>query len=356
MLIIDGHLDLAWNILMGNRDLNLPLPQQRSREDPALGRGMGMGTVAFPEMRVGRVAICFATLLARCTGNPVAQLDYPTPVGAYASAHGQLAAYLALQRNGKVRLLGDTFTLDAHITEWEKWEFMPGSDPPALGFILAMESADAILEPEDLPDWYAHGVRIIGPAHYGDGRYAGGTGSESGLTCSGVRLLAEMEKVHIILDVTHCSDTAFWQALEHFSGILLASHNNCRALVNHPRQFSDEQIKAIIQRNGVIGTAMDDWMLVPNWVRGQSSKNGITLEHVARHIDHICQLAGNSRHAAIGSDLDGLYGKEQTPEDVDTIANLQDLIPILLRLGYSLSNVADIFHANWLRLLYAAWK
>ena len=219
-----------------------------------------------------------------------------------------------------------------------------------------MESADPILEPEQLSAWKEAGVRIIGPAHYGPGRYAGGTSTELGLTPDGHALLREMEERGIILDLTHLSDEAFWQVLEHFDGRVLASHNNCRALVPHQRQFDDRQIRAIIDRDGVIGAAFDNWMIRPGWTRGAKDNVQVTLAHVTDHIDYICQLAGNSQHAAIGSDLDGGFGREQSPLDLDTIEDLQHIAEILSKRGYRDDDIASIMHSNWLRILRKAWK
>jgi membrane dipeptidase len=225
-----------------------------------------------------------------------------------------------------------------------------------IGLVISMESADPISEPDQLSAWKEAGVRIIGPAHYGPGRYAGGTSTELGLTPDGLSLLREMERYRIILDLTHLSDEAFWQALENFNGFVLASHNNCRSLVPHQRQFNDEQIRAIIARNGVIGVAFDNWMIRPNWVRGGKDNPQVKLAHAADHIDHICQLAGNSQHVAIGSDLDGGFGREQSLADLDTIADLQDMIPILTQRGYTETDISSIMHGNWLRLLRSAWS
>ena len=130
---------------------------------------------------------------------------------------------------------------------------------------------------------------------------------------------------------------------------MLASHNNCRALVPNQRQFTDEQITALIERDGIVGAALDAWMLYPGWVRGETSPQVLSLAAVADHIDHVCQLAGNSSHAAIGSDLDGGYGTEQTPHDLNTIADLQKLSELLANRGYSEADIAAIFHGNWLR-------
>jgi membrane dipeptidase len=168
-----------------------------------------------------------------------------------------------------------------------------------------------------------------------------------------------MERLGIVLDLTHCSDEAFWQALEHYNGPVLASHNNCRALVPNQRQFTDDQLRAIIERDGVIGAALDAWMLKPAWSIGEHHNPAnpvVTLSDVVDHIDHICQLAGNARHAAIGSDLDGGFGREQSPSDLDTIADLQKLAGLLAARGYGETDIAAIMHGNWLRLLRSVWK
>jgi membrane dipeptidase len=165
-----------------------------------------------------------------------------------------------------------------------------------------------------------------------------------------------MEQLGMMLDLTHFSDQAFWQALDRYHGPLLASHNNCRVLVPHQRQFSDVQLKAIFERDGVIGVALDAWMLQPGWIVGKSTNEHVTLENVVDHVDHICQLAGNTRHVGIGSDLDGLFGREQSPRDLDTIADLQKLGDLLARRGYREADVAAILHGNWLRLLRQAWS
>jgi membrane dipeptidase len=164
-----------------------------------------------------------------------------------------------------------------------------------------------------------------------------------------------MDQVGMILDLTHLADQAFWDALEVFQGPVLASHNNCRALVPGTRQFTDKQLGAILERNGVIGVALDAWMLYPGWVRGETPNTVVSLQAVADHIDHICQLAGNSNHAGIGSDLDGGYGTEQCPRDLDTIADLQKIPTLLIRKGYSEEDIQRIMYGNWIRFFQKAW-
>ena len=355
MYIIDAHLDLAWNALQWNRNLQQSAYTIRTQESHLADAGRGRGTVAFPEMRKGNIALCFATLLARSTGRAKPNIDYLSPIQAYATAQGQLAYYHALNDTDDVHIIKNLKELNEHTTAWDDWDKDTSLPQPRIGLVVSMESADPILKPDQLSAWMEAGVRIIGPAHYGSGRYAGGTSTEHGLTPDGLVLLREMDHRRIILDLTHLSDKAFWQALETFDGVLIASHNNCRSLVPHQRQFDDEQIRVIVERYGVIGVAFDSWMLVPNWVRGGKENPHVTLEHVADQIDHICQLASDSRHVAIGSDLDGGFGREQSPSDLDTIADLQKLIPRLAHRGYTEEDISSIMHGNWLRLLRSAW-
>src|SRR5438046_1040667 len=241
-----------------------------------------------------------------------------------AAAYGQLAYYRALEQEGVLRWIKDGPALEAHVRAWQRDETTT-TEP--LGFILSMEGADPVLSPDEVEEWWQAGLRIIGPAHYGVSPYAHGTGTEGGLFPEGPALLRAMERVGMILDVTHLSDQCFDEALDLYGGPVLASHHNCRALVPDQRQLTDEQIKRLIQRGAVIGAAMDTWMLVPNWERGKTTpeQTGVCLNTVVDHIDRVCQLAGNAQHAALGTDLDGGFGKEQSPVDLDTIADLQNV-------------------------------
>jgi membrane dipeptidase len=359
MLMIDAHLDLAWNALQWNRNLMQSAYTIRVEEKGIEGKGRAQGTVAFPEMRRGRMALCFATVLARNTGVSAHHIDYGSQVQAYAIAQGHLVYYRALERERVIRIISDLSALNNHIAEWQTWDAAhpeATTDTPPLGLVISMESADAIRDPEQLAEWHAAGLRVAGPAHYGPGRFAGGTGTELGLTSKGPGLLAEMERLGVILDLTHLSDESFWHALEVFHGPVLASHNNCRALVPHQRQFSDEQLRAIIARDGVIGAAFDTWMLIPEWNVGTTTNRQAGIASVVDHIDHVCQLAGNSAHAAIGSDLDGGFGREQSPHDLDTIADMQQIGVILAQRGYQNSDITAVMHGNWLRLLRRVWS
>ncbi|MEX1018794.1 MAG: membrane dipeptidase, partial [Litorilinea sp.] len=359
MIIVDAHLDLSMNALQWNRDLLQSVYTIRTLEQRTPGKGRGMGTVAYPEMRRGRVALTVATLIARSTGLAAPHIDYPSPTQAYGMARGQLAYYRALESEGHVRILTEKAGLDAHMDEWLAWDAATAEvteDTPPLGFVISMEGADPILHPEQLNEWWDVGLRLLGPTHYGPGRYAGGTGTELGLSDIGVRLVQEMDRIGMLLDLTHMSDQAFWQALDHYSGAVLASHNNCRALVPHQRQFSDEQFQAIFERNGVIGAAFDAWMLNPDWVAGENTNQTVTIATVVDHIDYICQLAGNAQHVGLGTDLDGGYGREQSPHDLDTIADLQEVATLLNVRGYAQEDIEAIMYGNWRRFLTSAWS
>lgn len=346
MLVVDGHLDLAMNALSWNRDLTQTVATIRGQEAGMEQKGRGAGTVALPELRRGEVALCLATVIARVEQPGSGVSGYRTHAIAHAHAQGQLAYYRQLERDGAVRMITDVASLDAHLAATCD---RPGEGP--LGAVLCMEGADPIVDPSRAAAWYEDGLRIVGLAHYGPSAYAHGTGSPGPLTPAGRELLSEMERLGMILDLAHLAEASFNEALECFGGPVLASHCNCRALVPGDRQLSDDMIRQLIERGGV----MDAWMLVPGWVRGVTTNEAVTLEHVVDHIDHVCQVAGNAGHAAIGTDLDGGYGTEQCPRDLDTIADLQGIPELLLRRGYAEADVEGIMHGNWLRLLRRAW-
>ncbi|HEV3344583.1 MAG TPA: membrane dipeptidase [Pirellulales bacterium] len=354
MLIFDAHLDLSMNALEWNRDLTRPLAEIRQRE---AGRNdkddRGKGTVCLPEMRRGRIGLCVATLIARYVKPKNPLPGWHSPEIAWAQTQGQLAWYRAMEEAGEMTAIVDRASLDRHVALWQ-------GNPPEhapIGYVLSMEGADSILTPARLERSYAQGLRAVGPAHYGPGTYAFGTHSSGGIGQKGRELLAEMDRLGMILDATHLCDVSFWEALDHFRGPVWASHSNCRALVPEERQFSDEQLQALIARGAVIGAALDAWMMVPGWIRGKTTPEeaGVRLEHMIDHMDHVCQLAGNARHAAIGTDLDGGFGREQSPLDLESIADLQRLPDMLRRRGYSESDVEGITHGNWVGLLQSAW-
>jgi membrane dipeptidase len=388
-MIFDSHLDLAWNALSWNRDLTATIPEMRDSE---VGMSLmfegverrGRNTVSFPEMRKGEVAVCLATVLSRASSRNEPILDYRNTGLCWAAAQGQLAYYRLMEHQGQMRMLKDFPSLDAHVREWQSSagvgvSFGSGTGVPPvnghgqdgratandtttsagdskpIGFILSMEGADPILAPSQVGEWWNAGLRVVEPVHFGVSTYSHGTGSPGGLTAKGRDLLKAMQEAGMVLDVTHLADEAFWQSMDLYQGPVLASHHNCRALVPGDRQLTDEQIRCLIERQGVIGAACDAWMLCPGYVCGKTSNATITLASVVEHIDHVCQLAGNARHSAIGSDLDGGFGTEQCPSDLDTIADLQKIAPLLRQRGYQADDIEGIMWRNWFSFFERAW-
>ena len=351
MLIFDAHLDLAWNALNWRRDLTRSVEEIRRSEAGMNDRRRGHNTVSLPELRKAGVGVCLATLLARCSDLKNPLLDYPSREITSAMAVGQLEYYRIMEAQGHLRMLRDASGLASHVAEWKR----TGGKETPLGFVLAMEGADPILNPEQVELWQKRGLRVVEPVHYGVSHYAHGTGAPGGLTTAGRTLLKAMEEAGIILDVTHLADQSFWEALDVYQGPVLASHHNCRALVPGDRQLTDEQIRALVTRDAVIGVALDSWMLHRNYVRGETDNSLVSMERVIDHIDHVCQLAGNARHCGIGSDLDGGFGTEQSPRELDTIADLQRIPDLLRRRGYQESDIEGITHGNWLEFFKNSW-
>ncbi|NRF41534.1 dipeptidase [Pedobacter foliorum] len=355
MFTVDAHLDLSMNALEWNRDLTLPVSAINEREEGLTDKpDRAKAVVSLPELRKGGIGLVVATQIARFVAPGNTLPGWHSPAQAWAQTQGQLAWYRAMEDAGEMVQINNLDGLEKHLALWAA--DTPNAEKP-IGYILSLEGADSIVTIGHLEKAYRNGLRAVGPAHYGPGRYAQGTDATGLMGPKGHELLKEMERLNIILDATHLCDDSFWEALDHFNGNVWASHNNCRALVNHNRQFSDDQIKALIERGAVIGGALDAWMMVPNWVRGQSTPKGMNcnLGVMIDHIDHICQLAGNTHHVGIGSDLDGAFGKEQCPYDLETIADLEKIPALFKAKGYTDVDVENLMSANWLRFLRKAW-
>jgi membrane dipeptidase len=355
MFTIDAHLDLSMNAMEWNRDLRASLTEINGRE-----KGMndkpdrGNATISFDELRKGNIGLVVATQIARYVAPDNPLRGWHSPQQAWAQTQAQLTWYKEMEEAGEMFQVNDLASLEKQINYWNDTK----DKKKKIGYILSLEGADSIVSVDYVERAYQYGLRAIGPAHYGPGRFANGTDATGKMNQNGLKLLKKMEELNIILDATHLCDDAFWQAMDNFNGNVWASHNNCRALVNHNRQFSDEMIKVLIERGAVIGAAMDAWMIVPDWVRGKSTPKNMdcNLEKVIDHVDHICQLAGNTLHVGIGSDLDGAFGTEQCPYDIETIADLDKIPSLLQKRGYNETDVTNMMHGNWLRFLRNAWK
>ena len=353
MFIFDAHLDLSMNALEWNRDLTWNIEDIRKSEEGMSDKpDRGENTVTLDEMRKGNIGICVATQIARYVKRSSNLPGWNSPHQAWAQTQGQLAWYKAMEAKGEMTQITNLDQLNAHVELWKN----PSSRTP-IGYILSLEGADSMVTIDHLEMSYEQGLRAIGPAHYGPGTYAHGTNSTGGIGQKGKALLKKIKELNLILDATHLCDISFWETMKNYDGPVWASHNNCRKFVNHNRQFSDEQIKELISRDAVIGIALDAWMMVPNWVRGESTPEsmGVTLKQMIDNIDHICQLSGDARHVGIGTDLDGGFGKEQTPSDLDTIADLQKVPQMLAEKGFNQEDINHIMHQNFISFLQRVW-
>jgi membrane dipeptidase len=357
MFIVDAHLDLAMNAMEWNRDLRLSVNEIREREKGLHDKpDRARNTVSLPALRQGRCGLVVATQIARFVRKGSELPGWNSPEQSWAQTQAQLAWYRAMVDAQEMVQITGAEELETHIKTWDDLSKHDKDKP--VGFILSLEGADSLVNLGYLEKAYAYGLRALGPAHYGEGRYAGGTGTLEGFNEAGKSLLREMDALNMILDITHLTDKGFKEAMEIYKGPVWASHHNCRVLVNNQRQLTDDQIRILIDRGAVIGGVMDAWMLADGWIRGVSLPRamGVSLDRLIDHYDHICQIAGNADHVAVGSDLDGAFGTEQSPQDLDTIADLQKLPDMLAKRGYCRADIEKILHGNWLRFIRNAWK
>lgn len=358
MIVVDSHEDIAWNILTFGRDYSRSVSETRLLEEGSeTERRNGPTLLGWPEWVEGRVGVVFATLFAAPSRHKVGSWEtacYDDPEQAHRLYRAQLEAYDRLfdQHPDKFRRVTDRRELEAVVVSWEN---DPPQDPQ-LGLVLLMEGADGVRQPAELEAWYAEGLRILGPAWTGT-RYAGGTSEPGPLTHAGRDLLDVMGELGLILDLSHMADEALFQALEVFQGSLIASHSNCRALLEGTekpdRHLSDEAIRTIAARDGVIGIVPYNRFLKGTW-RSGDGREGITLEHVASQIDHVCQLVGDAGHVGLGSDFDGGFGLDKVPEGLDSIADLRLIGDRLAAWGYGAMEVEAVLGGNLLGVLRRA--
>lgn len=363
-LIVDSHEDLAWNILSFGRDYTRAARETRALEAGSLTvERNGDTLLGWPDYQRGRVAVVFATLFASPARHLVGQwerLFYQD--SDYESAHRiyrqELETYhrLADSHPDKFSLLASRADLERILDHWREVHPHPRSQPEGhpVGLLPLMEGADAIRRPPELAAWWDLGLRAIGPAWAGT-RYCGGTKEPGPLTDEGRALLKVMADFPFLLDLSHMDEPAALEALDLYAGPVAVTHGNCLALLQGSesnRHVSDRLLRGLIERGGVIGLVPYNTFLKVGWLRASGSRREeVSLSSLADHIDHVCQLAGNVRHAAIGSDFDGGFGLQSVPPEIDTIADLHKLTDFLQPRGYSEADIDAILGGNWLRYL-----
>ena len=355
-LIIDSHCDLAWNVLNYGRDYTRSAADTRRLEKGSLAPEKNGDTlIGWPDYQRGQVAVVFSTLFAapaRAREGEWDKLCYSNYEEARRLYMDQIHVYheLAESKPDYFRLIGDKQELASHLAEWRD---LSRENRP-VGLVVLMEGADGIRSVDELAEWHDLGLRIIGLAWSGT-RYSGGTREPGPLTDEGRRLLRAMADHNFVLDLSHMDEPSAREALDLYEGPIVATHVNCLALLpNFPsnRHFSDRVLRGIIERGGVIGNVPLNGFLKTGWLRKIGSRREeVPLDMLAAHMDHVCQLAGDSLHSGIGSDFDGGFGVQSVPAEIDTVADLQKLAPLLHARGYSESDTDNILGLNWARFL-----
>lgn len=366
MLFADGHLDLAMNAMLYERDQTRSIEAIRARESDLSAQDKkerGVSTVSFPELRLcgqGAPVVVCATVIARCRPWVAPErlirrddLDFCHEDQAHAAAMAQMAYYHLMERRGELRLLRTGKDLADHVQNGHG----------KLALVVMMEGADPITTPSELAFWHGQGLRCLSLAHFGRSRYAAGTPSkdpaaraemkDGPLSPLAAPLLREMERLGVILDMTHLGDASFDEVMALAAELpklkVCATHSACRAITPGYRQLSDAQLKFILGRGGVVGLPMHREMLRPEGHAGD-----VTLAHVAAHARHICALAGNTGQVGIGSDLDGGFGTELTPVEIQRATDQAQWAGALASAGFDGAAVAGFMGGNWARFWGAA--
>jgi len=354
-IIVDGHQDIAWNYFNQGRDFTQSAWDRRRHEtDPVFLQRHGRSMVGLPEEILGRVAIVCGTIFVApgaLKQHPDEKVVYDTPQEANQQGNRQLDYYHGLaEEHEQIRLVQTRGDLDAVLATWKE-----GTDMAEhrLGLVMLMEGADPILEPAQVEEWYARGLRIIGPA-WSATRYSGGTRAPGPLTDLGRELLEVMANFKMVLDLSHMTPEACYEALDRYEGPLFASHSNpLKFRTDRPdRNLSDRIIELIAGRDGVVGIIPYNLFLVNDWRLGDR-KDAATMDTVIAAIDHVCQITGSARHVGIGSDFDGGFGSEAAPLGFETVADLWEIGPALAARGYAPDDVTAILSNNVLRILRA---
>jgi membrane dipeptidase len=358
MFIIDAHEDFAYSALNFGRDYRHSAFEIRQNEaGTRIPEWNGQTLLGFPEYQAGRVALIFGTIFVthkKHASGEYEKLVYTDFNQARRLYHQQIDFYHRLcdESPDCFRLVRSRSELAQTLRPWQE---MPASAPDGnhpVGIVMLMEGAEGIQRPEELEDYFQAGLRIIGPVWAG-GRLCGGTIEPGGFTSEGRAVLERMAEFGYILDISHMNVESSLQALDSYEGVVIASHANPAALLkNFPneRHLVDTAIARLVERGGVMGIVPYNKFIRPDWNVGDDRRL-VRLEHVAAHIDYICQLAGDACHVGLGTDFDGGFGWPAVPQEIDTIADLPKLAPLLAERGYSESDISGIFGANWQRLL-----
>ena len=208
--------------------------------------------------------------------------------------------------------------------------------------ILSCEGAELLDCDPDKLDWARDvGVKAVNLTWNHANLLAGSHGSEPerGLNALGRAFVRRAQDYGILIDVSHCSDAAFWDLMKITERPVLATHSNARAVCGHTRNLTDEMFRAVAGTGGVVGVNL--------WAGFVAASDAPTMDDVIRHIDHFMELGG-AKHLGLGADLDGC---ERLSGGMKGVQDLPMLWEALRRHGYDEALLADIFYNNFLRVL-----
>jgi membrane dipeptidase len=335
----DAHLDLAFLAETG-RDMHTDPEDARGRYIPA--------AVTLPSLAEGGVSRVLATVFTEAVEDPAAP-DAETgafayPLGnrdaAYVCGMRQLKLYHAWQDAGLISLPN------------REPARAPEAPPPLRAGIL-VENADPITDPDELELWTQGGVVAIGLAWVTRGHYASGNGvpsagPDTGLTDAGRALVARMDELGLVHDASHLNDRSLADLFDATDTRIIASHSNCRALIDaaNQRHLTDDAIREIVRRDGVIGLNLCSTFL--DKAAGQTGR--ASIDDCVRHIEHICDIAGDRAHIGMGSDMDGGFSAARLPEGIDRPAHLERIAGALRNRGWSDDDLAAFRSGNWRRV------
>jgi len=355
-MIVDAHADIAYNMLKYGRDYTRSAHVTRNLEAGGVNvEDTEDALIGWPDYQRGQVVVIFSTLYAmpaRWHNGKINLQVYKTFDEAHSLYREQLLTYHRMTDSipDQFRLIRSLRDLELILDHWSNPS--PEQGHP-VGMVALMEGAEGIRDLSELQEWYELGLRLIGPAWVGT-RYSGGWREPGPLTKDGRGLLSAMADYKFILDLSHMDEKASLEALDIYRGAIVSTHGNCLSLLrgdDSNRHLSDRVIEGIIERDGVVGVAVYNPYLKVGWQVGKNRREEVPLRYVADHIDHICQVAGDALHAGIGSDFDGGFGLQSVPPEIDTVADLQNLVSLLQERGYSETDIANILGGNWIARL-----
>jgi len=326
-LVIDGHCDTLGLVVRDGIDL---------------AERQAKGHADLPRLREGGVTAQIFAVFTAHIRQPVAHDPLDLALRMIDALYQQLEAHT------------DQFVLATTVWDIERAKAedklaailgLEGGEPLGVGWRWTRRWDQPLLD--RLRIFYRLGVRNIGLTWslrnaLADGVFEAQT--DGGLSNYGRAVVAEMNRLGIVIDVAHLAPAGVRDVLQLSEAPVIASHANARAVCDHPRNLTDEQLEGLARNGGLVGVTF-----VPAFIDPQR----VTLDRLLDHVDHIVRVAGID-HVGLGSDFDGYWGDDQMPELRDA-ADLPAITAGLLARGYSETEIRQVLGENYLRVFRQVW-